>query len=530
MINFASEELKGQFKDNASCLEWLKAQIYPNGINCPVCKKVTKHHKLTKRACYCCDVCGNQVYPTAGTIFHKSTTPLKTWFAIISRILNDGSYISAREIQRKYGVTYKTARRMLQQIGKLLDENAITFAGEAKLRMTYDDRENRGIDDIGYRSPEMAGGVIASQPMEGSSREPPVREMRVKGPPGEAHKMPTLTHFSAGVSDFSVGAKSDKSYWKRDRTARLLKLQMLLWQHPTGLSIEEISQKCSVSLRTAYRDLNALESELEVPIWGKGSVRGIVEGYFLPAVPFTLMETIHIFLAVRLMQRCDYLYNPGLVSTIRKLNNIVPPKLRQQVLDTLAIMERQPRDERKIINLNKLIEAWLSRHMVKFLYRQEDKLIERVVEPYSIEPSEPGHSNYLIASCQPGGSIEIFKINNISGEVHICPDTYEIPSDFNAIDYISRSWGVHIDNDELVNAKIHFSQKSNVKETIWHPSQVMQIQKDGSVIWTLKVRNTRDFLQWVLGWGIEAEVLEPETLRNQIVKHSQALLEFYNSK
>ena len=131
---------------------------------------------------------------------------------------------------------------------------------------------------------------------------------------------------------------------------------------------------------------------------------------------------------------------------------------------------------------------------------------------------------------QPKGSIEIFKINNINGDVHICPDTYEIPSDFNAVDYISRSWGVHIDNNEFITAKIHFSRKSNVKETIWHPSQVMQLQKDGSVILTLKVRNTRDFLQWILGWGVEAEVLEPETLKIQIIQHSQALLAFYGRK
>jgi proteasome accessory factor B len=64
-------------------------------------------------------------------------------------------------------------------------------------------------------------------------------------------------------------------------------------------------------------------------------------------------------------------------------------------------------------------------------------------------------------------------------------------------------------------------------ETIWHPSQVIQTQKDGSAILTLRVRNTFDFRQWVLGWGAEAEVLEPETLRNQIIEHTQELLERY---
>jgi proteasome accessory factor B len=211
-----------------------------------------------------------------------------------------------------------------------------------------------------------------------------------------------------------------------------------------------------------------------------------------------------------------------------KLNNIIPPPLQQQVTNTLEQMEKQPRNGRKTENFNKLTEAWLSQHMVKINYHYKDELLERTVDPYFIEPSGLGHSHYLIAYCHLKESIEVFKIDNISGDVHICPDTYEIPSDFHAIDYLSHSWGVHIDDNELITVKIHFSRKSNVMETIWHPSQVVQTQKDGSVILTLRVRNTFDFRQWVLGWGVEAEVLEPETLRNQIIKHAQALLELYN--
>ena len=73
-------------------------------------------------------------------------------------------------------------------------------------------------------------------------------------------------------------------YGKKDRTARLVKIQMLLCQHPDGLEVKEIARKCGISTRTAYRDLNALESELEVPLWGEGSKRGVVEGTFLPPI------------------------------------------------------------------------------------------------------------------------------------------------------------------------------------------------------------------------------------------------------
>ena len=94
--------------------------------------------------------------------------------------------------------------------------------------------------------------------------------------------------------------KADRT-GKTDRTARLLKVEHILYQNPKGLMIEEIARFCDVSKRTTYRDLMALESELEVPIWEEGSKRGIMGGHFLPPVHFTLPEALNIFLAARLM-------------------------------------------------------------------------------------------------------------------------------------------------------------------------------------------------------------------------------------
>jgi predicted DNA-binding transcriptional regulator YafY len=93
---------------------------------------------------------------------------------------------------------------------------------------------------------------------------------------------------------------------KRDRIARLLRLEILLCQHPSGLEVNEIARKCMISKRTAYRDLATLESELDVPIWENGSKRGIAEGYFLPPIIFTQAEAANIFLAVRKMRQFRY--------------------------------------------------------------------------------------------------------------------------------------------------------------------------------------------------------------------------------
>src|SRR5690349_7919134 len=68
------------FPDNDACVEYLRQKFLPDGSPCPKCGKATKFHRIKSRAAYSCQFCGGQVYPTAGTIFHKSSTSLQLWF------------------------------------------------------------------------------------------------------------------------------------------------------------------------------------------------------------------------------------------------------------------------------------------------------------------------------------------------------------------------------------------------------------------------------------------------------------------
>jgi transposase len=80
---------------------------------------------------YACHACGNHIFPLAGTIFHKSTTSLKTWFYVIKLMSSTRVGISAKQIQRETGVTYKTAWRMMKQVRQLMDEQ-IKLKGSRK--------------------------------------------------------------------------------------------------------------------------------------------------------------------------------------------------------------------------------------------------------------------------------------------------------------------------------------------------------------------------------------------------------------
>jgi transposase len=125
MLPYTLKDFQKQFPDDATCLEWLKNRLYPaEGIYCETCEATTKHHRVKSRPSYSCDNCGHHVHPTAGTIFHKSPTPLTTWFYAIYLMAQTRCGISAKQIQRETGVTYKTAWRMFKQIRSMLaDEN-----------------------------------------------------------------------------------------------------------------------------------------------------------------------------------------------------------------------------------------------------------------------------------------------------------------------------------------------------------------------------------------------------------------------
>ena len=103
------------------------------------------------------------------------------------------------------------------------------------------------------------------------------------------------------------------------------------------------------------------------------------------------------------------------------------------------------------------------------------------------------------------------------------------PADFNAVDSINSAWGIVADG-ELITVKLHFKPKisKTVLASLWHPSQKFELQNDGSVIATFKVRNVADFRTWVLGWGNDVEVLEPQAFREQIVDLLKSLLAEYS--
>lgn len=137
-MKYTVHDLQVDFPDEQACLTWLIEYLYPNGITCKVCEKVTKHHRIKNRRAFACDKCGNHVYPMAGTIFHRSRTPLTLWFHAIYLMSTNKAGTSAKQIERELGVTYKCAWRMMHQIRTMMDApEDILLAGEVEIDETY---------------------------------------------------------------------------------------------------------------------------------------------------------------------------------------------------------------------------------------------------------------------------------------------------------------------------------------------------------------------------------------------------------
>lgn len=135
MKKYTVKDFQAEFPDDDACLEWLKDYRWPSGIYCKNCGKVTKHHLMQTRKSFSCQECGNHVHPTAGTIFHKSATPLTTWFYSVYLMAQTRGGISAKQIERETGVTYKTAWRMCRLIRSRLNEEADPFSGEGEVEV-----------------------------------------------------------------------------------------------------------------------------------------------------------------------------------------------------------------------------------------------------------------------------------------------------------------------------------------------------------------------------------------------------------
>ena len=145
MQKYTINDFNRDYPDDATCLERLRQRRYSDGSTCEKCGRVTKYHRDAGRQSYSCQWCGHHVHPTAGTIFEKTTTPLRLWFYAVFLVAQTRCGISAKQLERELGVTYKTAWRMFNKIRAMLqDDTDEPLSGTVEMDETYIGGKRRG--------------------------------------------------------------------------------------------------------------------------------------------------------------------------------------------------------------------------------------------------------------------------------------------------------------------------------------------------------------------------------------------------
>jgi transposase-like protein len=124
------------FSSDEKCRELLERLRWPNGPECPRCK-TTVLARLTEKLLYCKD-CDYQFSVTAGTIFHDSHLPLIKWFTTTFLLCESRKGMSANQIKRTLGISYKTAWYLCHRIRKAMSTaERLMLSGKVEMDETY---------------------------------------------------------------------------------------------------------------------------------------------------------------------------------------------------------------------------------------------------------------------------------------------------------------------------------------------------------------------------------------------------------
>ena len=171
-IGLSLIDIDRAFSTEENCLAYWEVARWPKGVRCLKCNgdkiskfstkestrkrfsaklKKTVEVKVPPRHLYQClnPECGQQFSPTVGTVFNDTHLPLTTWFKAICLMLNAKKGLSAKQMERDLGVSYKTAWYLCHRIRKAMDEGMSLFTGVVEVDETYiggayDRRRKRG--------------------------------------------------------------------------------------------------------------------------------------------------------------------------------------------------------------------------------------------------------------------------------------------------------------------------------------------------------------------------------------------------
>jgi predicted DNA-binding transcriptional regulator YafY len=231
-----------------------------------------------------------------------------------------------------------------------------------------------------------------------------------------------------------------------------------------------------------------------------------------------------LFLAARVLAKASDELDSELIAAFLKLGGVLPDVLGEHVQATIdAFAATRVPDERFTRVLRTLTEAWAGRRVVEIVYgpgvydaAKEGRRTR--IRPYLIEPSALTHALYLIGWDEARKARRTFKLERIV-EATLTPETFQPDAAWDPVSAMRDGWDIIADQPvETITLRFSPAVARRVAETTWHPSQKLEWHDDGSLTWQGRVAGTHEIRIWILGWGADAEVLAPRSLRDSVAE------------
>ena len=314
-----------------------------------------------------------------------------------------------------------------------------------------------------------------------------------------------------------------------DKATNLLDLAQDMQASRIGISLEDIQSKYGVSKRTAQRMREAVVQVF--PQAEEAPSDEVFKRWRIPAgtlnklVAFSADEIADLESAIAILDRENLRGQAKSLRSIEKKVRLLlsPVNYRKIEPDVDALIEAEgiamragPRPVNFPNVIDDLRHAIKACHKVRIRYRKrrEQGSNDRVVLPYGFLL---GHRHYLIAQidhpkadrCLP------FSIPNIKS-VEILDEPFERDPDFSLQDYAEQSFGIFQETPFDVVWRFTAEAAPHAKEFLFHPSQKLEEQEDGSLIVSFRAGGRHEMIWHLYAWGDKVEVLEPAELAKDV--------------
>ncbi|MBX3441457.1 MAG: WYL domain-containing protein [Planctomyces sp.] len=319
-----------------------------------------------------------------------------------------------------------------------------------------------------------------------------------------------------------------------DKIRRILNLVERL-QSGRVYNARQLAEFQGVSHRTMFRDITLLKQS-GVPVYYDEQRRGyfMSAAAFLPPTDLTLQEALALLILTQELGKPDagIPFQQAAHSAALKFLSNINGQLRTHLgLITSAthvrLHARHPLDGAQS-HYERLQQAISERRRIRLRYNSlhDRSEITTLLSPYGLLFSR--RTWYVLGRSSLHRSIRTFHLGRIR-ESALTGDRYEIPPRFSVSGHLGLAWHLIREPRGRTKVVIRFQPlvAANVAEVSWHRTQRIVPREDGSIEFHATVDGIREIAWWVLGYGDQAEVLEPPELRDLITQRIRAMAATY---